>query len=96
VLAAVGVVTWIVFCASVTLIFGSGAERYPVDNEADFDKTMFYAGIACFGFGCLVALVLRATGAADRDQESTAAGVGFLAGTAILAFVAGIVLDIAK
>ena len=93
-LAAVGVVTWIVFCASLTLIIGSGAERYPIDREADYDETMFQAGVACFGFAALVSLVLRATGATKREQESTLWGIAFLSGTALVALVAGIVIDV--
>lgn len=97
-IVALAVVTWIVFCASLTLIFGSGAERYPVDREADFDRTMFVAGVLCFGAACLVSLLLRLTGAAKRRQQSDEAGWGlpFLVLTPLVAIVAGVVIDILK
>ena len=95
----VAVVAWIVFCASLTLIFGSGAERYPVEREGDFDRTMFVAGVVCFGVGALLALLLRLTGATKRRQETgeaTGWGIGFLVITPLVAIVAGIVIDILK
>ena len=97
-LAAVGVVTWIVFCASLTLVFGSGAERYPVDRETDFDRTMFVAGVVCFGAASFVSLLLRLTGAAKRRQSGEEGGWGllFLVVTPLVAIVAGVVLDILK
>src|SRR5687767_5715942 len=93
----VAVVTWIVFCASLTLVFGSGAERHPVYREADFDETMFFAGLACFGAAFLVAMALRAFGAGHEEQESEASvGLVFLVVTALVAVVAGIVIDVLK
>ncbi|HEX8084505.1 MAG TPA: hypothetical protein VF529_09465 [Solirubrobacteraceae bacterium] len=93
----VAVVVWIVFCASLTLIIGSGAERYPVNREADMDHTMFYSGIACFVGAFLVAMLLRAFGAGREEQESRPGpGPAFLVITPLVALVAGIAIDIAK
>ena len=93
----VAVVAWIIFCASLTLIFGSGAERYPANTEADFDRTMFTAGLICFGVGALLALLLRLAGAGKQEQESEAGwGLGFLVITPLVAIVAGVVIDILK
>jgi hypothetical protein len=93
----VAVVTWIVFCASLTLIMGSGAERYPVNREADLDETMFFAGLACFGVAFLVSMVLRAAGAGREEQESRPGpGLAFLVVTPLVALVAGIVIDVMK
>ena len=95
----VAVVAWIVFCASLTLIFGSGAERYPADDEADFDRTMFVAGVVCFAVGALLALLLKVTGATKRRQEQeegTGWGMGFLVLTPLAAIVAGVVIDIVR
>jgi hypothetical protein len=97
VLAGIGVVLWIVFCASLTLVIGSGAERYPVDQEADLNETMLLAGVVCFLFASLASLVLKATGKGQHPQESSG-GVGlvFLVVTPLVALVAGIVIDIAN
>ena len=95
-LAGIGVVVWIVFCASLTLVIGSGAERYPVDREADLNETMLYAGIACFAFASLGSMVLKATGKVRHQESSGGAGLVFLVVTPLVALVAGIVIDIAN
>ncbi len=101
VLVGLALITWIVFCASLTLIFGSGAERYPVDTETDFDETMFYAGIACFVGAFVVSMGIRLAnrgaenGSAGEDEEP-GFGLVFMVVTALLAFVAGILIDIVK
>ena len=84
-LAGIGVVLWIVFCASLTLVIGSGAERYPFHREADMDETMFRAGLACFGFAFLASLVLRATGKVRHQESSGGAGFVFLVVTPLVA-----------
>ncbi len=91
------VVVWIVFCASLTLVIGSGAERYPFARETDLDETMFYAGIACFGAAFVVSMIMRAFGAGREEQESRPGpGLAFLVITPLVALVAGIAIDIAK
>ncbi|MDQ3739913.1 MAG: hypothetical protein M3320_10450 [Actinomycetota bacterium] len=90
---------WVVFCASLTLIIGSGAERYAFAREEDLNETMFYAGIACFLFGGVMGWIFRLAGfGKERRQESDKPGwgLGFMVGTALLALVAGIAIDIAN
>ena len=94
--AGIGVVLWIVFCASLTLVIGSGAERYPVDQEADLNETMLLAGVVCFLFASLASLALKATGRLKSQESSGGAGLAFLYVTPLVALVAGIAIDIAN
>ena len=84
------VVVWLVLCASLALVWGSGASRYPYGNPPD-DLPMFYVGAALFVVAGLGALVIRATG--EPRKESHWPGVVFLFVTALAAMAAGAVLN---
>ncbi len=91
-----GVVAWILLCGSLTLLCGSGAERYPIQNEPDYDKTMLLAALACFGAAGVIALLLRLAGQGRPGEESSLGGLTFLYGTLLIAAVAGLVIDILR
>lgn len=89
--SGLSVVLWLVLCASLALVWGSGARRYLSSSEPD-SMPLFYAGAALFFVAAAGSLWLRATGGAER-RDNSVAGILFLSGTALAAIVVGVVLD---
>ncbi len=87
-----GAVLWLILCASLALVWGSGASRYATGGDSVDSKPMFYAGLVLFAIAAVGALIIKATG--QKREESSLGGTLFLAGTALVAMVVGIVLDI--
>ena len=87
----VGLISWLALCVSLALVWGAGAGRYVTGSELD-SPPMFWAGVVMFGVAAVGSLLLRATGATERKDDSPVNAI-FLCVTALLAMGAGIVLD---
>ena len=85
-----GVVMWLVLCASLALVWGSGASRFVGGNPPD-SWPMFWVGAALFAVAGVGALVIRSTG--KPVGQDSLVGIVFFAVTGLGAMVAGVVLD---
>jgi hypothetical protein len=96
-MTGVAVFAWLLLCVSLTLVLGSGAQRYPANSDID-SMPLFIAGVVCFLAAALIAMVIRGTGAPRADQQlsKSSLGLGFVVITMLVALAAGFALDAAN